>query len=269
MSAIRKKIIYVDDVNFSLLSVKDRLKNRYEVYTAISATKLFETLARITPDLILLDVNMPHVDGYETIMQLKADPRYADIPVVFLTGQNDRDSVFKGLNLGAAAYVFKPFSTEHLVAQIEKVFVQGHTAMSAFKDLVQTDVDCNRPIILAIDDVAIMLRTLHAALRDLYNVYTLTKPDELRSFLRSVRPDLFLLDCNMPVYSGFDLVPQIREFPEHEQTPIIFVTSDATIVTMSMAAGLGACDFIIKPVNRDVLREKIARHIRRGAATAL
>ncbi|MCL2084973.1 MAG: response regulator [Oscillospiraceae bacterium] len=260
---IRRKIIYVDDVNYSLISLKERLKAHYEVYPAQSAHKLFEILERVEPDLILLDINMPDIDGYEVIMKLKADKRFAHIPVIFLTAQNDKDSVFKGLNLGAAAYVNKPFSTALLIEQIENVF-KSEKLRNPFKDLLIGEEDFSKPSILAVDDFSVMLRTLHTALRDKYNVYTLTRPEELKSFLQSIVPHLFLLDYNMPVLSGFDLVPIIREFPEHKKTPIIFITSEGTVGNMSAAAYLGACDFIVKPVNITVLREKIDRHIRRS-----
>ena len=261
MSVNRRKIIYVDDVNYSLLSLKERLKDRYEVYLAQSAARLFEILERVKPDLILLDVNMPRVDGYETILRLKSDERYAELPVIFLTSQNDKESVFKGLNLGAAAYVNKPFTTALLTEQIESV-LNVKKVRNPFKELLMDEEDAGKPRILAVDDVPSMLRTLHFALRDKYNVYTISKSEEVKGFLQNIRPDLFLLDYNMPVLSGFDLVPIIREFPEHRETPIIFVTADGTAGQMTTAAGLGACDFVVKPINTNVLREKVAKHIR-------
>ncbi|MCL2002422.1 MAG: response regulator [Oscillospiraceae bacterium] len=261
METNRRKIIYVDDVSYSLISVKDRLKDRYDVYLAQSADKLFEILQHINPSVILLDVNMPKTNGYETILKLKSDGRYAAIPVIFLTALNDRESVFKGLNLGAASYVSKPFTTPVLIDQIEKVIHQK--SPNPFTDLLGDGGDAQKPNILAVDDVSAMLRTLHLILNDKYNVYTLTKPNELRDVLKKIKPDLFLLDYKMPDVNGFDLIPIIRDFPEHAKTPIIFITADGTMEKMSEAAALGASDFIVKPINREVLCEKIARYIRK------
>ena len=101
----RRKIIYVDDIQCSLVSVKKRLKEFYEVYPAESSDMLFSILEKIKPSLILLDINMPGVDGFKTLKSLKADTRYADIPVIFLTGIKEKESVVKGLGLGAADYV--------------------------------------------------------------------------------------------------------------------------------------------------------------------
>jgi putative two-component system response regulator len=71
MDECRKRIVYVDDIQFGLMSLKSRLKDRYEIFPAQSAEKMFEILQKIQPDLILLDVNMPEVDGYQAIQQLK------------------------------------------------------------------------------------------------------------------------------------------------------------------------------------------------------
>jgi putative two-component system response regulator len=94
---VRKKILYVDDVNHNLISVKNRLKSRYEVYPVPSVDMMFNTLEKITPDLILLDINMPHVDGYEAIMQLKTTKNYKKRSVIF--------TVFSNLRLPNALYL--------------------------------------------------------------------------------------------------------------------------------------------------------------------
>jgi DNA-binding response OmpR family regulator len=65
----------------------------------------------------------------------------------------------------------------------------------------------------------------------------------------------------MPELSGFDLVPIIRKFPEHKKTPIIFVTADRTVDQITAALDLGACDYIIKPIKEEILREKVANQI--------
>ena len=121
-----------------------------------------------------------------------------------------------------------------------------------------------KPCVLAVDDAPDILKSVFYELRDLYTVFTLPKPEMLESFLMKTTPDLFLLDYNMPVLSGFDLIPIIRRFKKHEQTPIIFLTSEGTIDNLSAAVALGASDFIVKPFNPDILREKIAKCLASG-----
>ena len=116
-------------------------------------------------------------------------------------------------------------------------------------------------IILTVDDSPVILQSVTSVLNDIYKVYALPKPTELEKVLERLTPDLFLLDYLMPDINGFELVPMIRSMEEHKDTPIIFLTSEGTVDTLTAALGLGACDFVVKPFNPEVLREKVARHI--------
>jgi putative two-component system response regulator len=115
----RRKIMLVDDNMANLAIGKAMLKEAYEVFAIPSAEKLFKILEHVAPDLILLDILMPEMDGYETIRRLKADVVTAEIPVIFLTSQNDEGSELEGLGLGAIDYVTKPFSAPLLLKRIE------------------------------------------------------------------------------------------------------------------------------------------------------
>ncbi|MCL2242985.1 MAG: response regulator [Treponema sp.] len=117
----KKKIVYVDDMNTSLLILKKALKEHYEIFLANSTKKMQKILKKIMPDLILLDVNMPDTDGYELIKILKTDKHYSSIPVIFITGNDDKESVQEGLKLGAAAYVIKPFNALKMIETINKI----------------------------------------------------------------------------------------------------------------------------------------------------
>ena len=254
----RKKVIYVDDVNYSLISVKSRLSKHYEIFLAESSVKLFELLSYFEPDLILLDVNMPDMDGYEIIKNLKADERYADIPVIFLTGNSDRESVVKGLSLGAVDYVIKPFSTTKLVEIIDNhLNFRRHNRNTADDNTIG-----NKPVILAVDDVVSMLRAIQYALHDNYKVYVLSKSEDVLDFLKTKRPDLILLDYVMPVLNGFDLINIIKTLPDHKNTPIIIITTEGTQEHVNEAMSLGASDFIVKPFKSKELNDKVSKHIR-------
>jgi len=115
---------------------------------------------------------------------------------------------------------------------------------------------------LAVDDNPSILRSVNQALRDNYTVLTLSNPELISEVLKKVTPDLFLLDCNMPMLSGLELVPIIRKSKGHEETPVIFLTSEVKNDTVFTALGLGAGDYILKPVDDDILREKIAYQTR-------
>jgi putative two-component system response regulator len=119
MENTRKNIMLVDDNTTNLTIGRNILLDSYNVFTIQSGQKLFKMLEKINPDLILLDVEMPEMNGYEVIKQLKAGERYRSIPVVFLTAKSDSGSELEGLTLGAVDYITKPFSPPLLLKRIE------------------------------------------------------------------------------------------------------------------------------------------------------
>ena len=123
MESMRKKIVIVDD-NVSYLSmVRNLLKSFYSVYPATSAEVLFSIMEKSIPDLVLLDVDMPEMNGFEAIVLMKENPRYKDVPVIFLTAKDDEKSASKGLDLGAADYITKPFYGSLLLRRITNILL--------------------------------------------------------------------------------------------------------------------------------------------------
>jgi putative two-component system response regulator len=112
-------IFLVDDNETNLASGVEILKGRYTVYPAPSAEVMFDLLAHVCPDLILLDIVMPGMNGYEAITKLNVSPHWRDIPVIFLTAMTDENSELDGLSLGAIDYIYKPFSAALLLKRIE------------------------------------------------------------------------------------------------------------------------------------------------------
>jgi signal transduction histidine kinase/CheY-like chemotaxis protein len=118
MPGEKKTIFLVDDAVTNLVAGKNILKDSYKTFTMPSAEKMFEMLAKIKPDLILLDIEMPDKSGYEAALKLKSGP-YAAIPVVLISSGADANDDEEG-RLGAAAYIRKPFSPQDLLAAVEK-----------------------------------------------------------------------------------------------------------------------------------------------------
>jgi putative two-component system response regulator len=115
----RKKIILVDDNPINLKLARNTLMGKYDVFTVPSAEKLFQLLEKTIPEIILLDVMMPGVSGYEAIGILKKNPRTADIPVIFLTSKSDPSSELEGFVHGAVDYISKPFSPQLLLKRVD------------------------------------------------------------------------------------------------------------------------------------------------------
>jgi putative two-component system response regulator len=119
MDSDRKIILLVDDNATNLTAGKNILKNQYKVFPTPSAEIMFDLIENVIPDMILLDIEMPEMNGYEAIKKLKNNPKWADIPVMFLTSKTDEGSELEGLSLGAIDYVAKPFSPPLLLKRIE------------------------------------------------------------------------------------------------------------------------------------------------------
>ena len=104
-------VLVVDDDPNSILMLSFILKHEYTVYAVKCGEDAFDMIDQIVPDIILLDILMPKMDGYEVLNKLKSDNKTKDIPVIFITGLSEADDEEKGLRMGAADYITKPFST--------------------------------------------------------------------------------------------------------------------------------------------------------------
>jgi len=114
-----KTIFAVDDSDTNLSLTKKTLEEHYRILTMPSAEKMFELLKKITPDLILLDIEMPEINGVEAFKKLKANHIHEQIPVIFLTGRNDTAIEAMCFELGAVDFITKPFSAPVLMHRIK------------------------------------------------------------------------------------------------------------------------------------------------------
>jgi putative two-component system response regulator len=151
----------VDDNPSNLRAGKNVLSEKYEVYTAPSAAKLFDLLADVTPALILLDIDMPEMNGYEAIKILKSKDETKHIPVIFLTAKTDTENELEGLDLGAIDYITKPFQPPlllkrmevHLLVEAQKKTLEAQQKeLKNFNDNLQKMVDEKTKTVLELQD---------------------------------------------------------------------------------------------------------------------
>lgn len=116
------KILAIDDNTVNLATLEQELKNKYEVIPMISGRRAIKYLYRETVDLILLDVEMPIMDGIETLKEIRTQENGVTVPVIFLTAKKDKATVIDGAKLGIMDYITKPFDPEELHERIERVF---------------------------------------------------------------------------------------------------------------------------------------------------
>lgn len=128
----KKRILAVDDTAIVLARISNTLRDEYDVITANSGVRALKYLEQEKPDLILLDIQMPQKDGIETLREMRAMPDRADIPVIMLTGVEDKGTVLESAKLGIRDYILKPFHSEELLKRIRRVFEEEerkHTAL--------------------------------------------------------------------------------------------------------------------------------------------
>ncbi len=149
----KKTVLLVDDAPANIQIVNSILKDIYKIRIATSGAKALE-LVNVTPppDLVLLDVMMPEMDGYEVCARLKLDPETRDIPVIFLTGQTEVEDETKGFDVGAVDYIHKPFSPA-----VVKARVQTHLVLRGIREqlaqqliTIQKELETARQIQLSI-----------------------------------------------------------------------------------------------------------------------
>jgi len=119
MTGERQIIMLIDDDEICLAMGREILENKYTLYPVSSGEQAFVILKKITPDLILLDIEMPGMDGYVVIKHLKQNPETKEIPVIFLTSRTDPGNELDGLSMGAIDYITKPFSPLLLLQRVE------------------------------------------------------------------------------------------------------------------------------------------------------
>ncbi|MDR2570753.1 MAG: response regulator [Oscillospiraceae bacterium] len=155
MDEKRERIVVVDDVPTNLTIARTALADKYDVFTAPSGDKLFSLMKRLTPDLILLDIEMPEMDGYEVIAILKASKETAHIPVIFLTGKIDPEHEITGLNLGAVDYVTKPFSRELLLKRIDMhiLFEKQKQELSNYNQRLEYEIERKTKTVMELQTV--------------------------------------------------------------------------------------------------------------------
>ena len=119
-----RKLLLIDDEPDLREMVKTRLEaNKYKVITAGDGTEGLEKAKIEKPDLILLDIMMPGMDGFEVLQKLKQDSETINIPVIVLTAKGELESIFKARDSGSTDYIIKPFETEELLRLIERYLI--------------------------------------------------------------------------------------------------------------------------------------------------
>jgi DNA-binding response OmpR family regulator len=281
----RSTILIVDDNPDNLRVLSDLLlESDCELSIATDGEMALEQAGYVDPDLILLDVLMPEMDGFETCNRLKTDPATQDIPIIFMTALGDTVDKLRGFALGAVDYIAKPAQAEEVLARINVHLALRRTArlLQAENALLrqqnttlrqaiqpQTQPTLNpsetprRHTLLIVDDNPENLRVLSALLADSgCDILVATDGEMALEQAKYVHPELILLDVLMPEMDGFEVCQRLRSDPSTAEIPVIFMTALTDTLDKVRGFSLGAVDYITKPFQAEEVLARIRVHLR-------
>ena len=260
----RARILIVDDVNENLHALTNILRGKYVVVAANSGDKAIVLAQRQPqPDLILLDVKMPAMDGYSVLSHLKTNPATAAIPVIFVTGLSEAADEARGLSLGVADYITKPVNPDLLHAriamQLELNRFRKHPIL--FDNARPSDPE-HPPTVLLVDDTPENIRELVDALKDTYRITVANTGAKAVELVQGdASPDLVLLDILMPGMDGYEVCRRIKETPAGNRIPVIFVSAADAVRDKVKGFDYGGADYITKPFDIDEVRARVRTHL--------
>jgi PAS domain S-box-containing protein len=262
MSSREVCLLLVDD-DVSEIQVMGRMLADYPDQRFATSGEAALRLAReATPDLIVLDVDMPGMTGFDVCEALKADPVLAGVPVIFVTSHDASALEVTALQNGAADFVTKPLVAAQLLARVRaqlnmKMLVDDLERNRLASNATPRQPSVQPPRLLIVDDDIAAIHVLRSALATMGEFFFAKSGEAALQLARRHVPDLILLDAHMPGLDGFDVCKSLKAEPRFKHVPIVFVTRFCDPQFETRAFDLGAADFIAKPYSAAVIQARV------------
>jgi len=260
----KARILIVDDVHENLHALMNVLRDEYSILAATSGEKALEIASRQPqPDLVLLDIKMPGMDGYSVLSALKINATTADIPVIFVSALTDSADEALGLGMGAADYITKPVNPDLLKVRVRtQLELKRYRSHPVMFDIAAHADPSNPPLLLLVDDVPENIHELLQALKGEFRILVANDGIKALEIMQGPSPpDLVLLDVMMPVIDGYEVCRRIKALPIGNRTPVIFVTVVDALQEKVRGFELGAADYITKPFDIDEVKARVRSHL--------
>jgi len=272
------RILVVDDILPNVKLLEAKLSAEYfDVLTASDGPRAVEIAANETPDLILLDVMMPGMDGFEVCKRLRADPKTRHIPVVMVTALSDVSDRVRGLEAGADDFLSKPVNDVALFARVRSLVrlkmmmdelrlrqaTSGSANMLEEESLGSESEADNARILLAEDNqfsAGKLTEYLTAA------GHTVDQSSQIADALGQGREqdyDLIIVSLRIDGEEGLRLCSQFRSQEQTRHVPILLVLDDVDLPKLAKGLELGVNDYLVKPVDKNELLARTRTQIRR------
>jgi PleD family two-component response regulator len=270
MSTIQKNtVLIVDDEAPFIEALTMVLSPKYTIYVAKDGQSAMTAAKKFIPDIILLDVLMPEMNGYDVIAELKNSNLTRNIPVIFITGYDSQEDEERGLNLGAVDYITKPFSPEVVRMRVQNqleivrrmnMLNDKSAANYEYANKIMNDTTKNS--VLVVDDESMHIASLNNILSPAYTVYSARNGADAIKAAEKHLPSVILLDVMMPVMDGFEALSAIKQSFVTHDIPVVLVTSLSDSNYEEKGLSLGAADYITKPFSSGVVKLRVNNQIK-------
>ncbi|SEQ00232.1 response regulator receiver modulated diguanylate cyclase [Faunimonas pinastri] len=266
------RILVVDDVPANVRLLEARLRAEYyEVRTALNGTDALEIARRERLDLVLLDVMMPDMTGFEVCRRLKQESATADVPVIMVTALDGIEDRVKGLESGADDFLTKPVGDVALLTRVrsllrlktvaDELSLRATSVHGNHRDFMRLADLGGR--ILMVDDRETSSRKIQQALS---SAFTLERANDAADALsRAIEHDydLLVVSLSLEGADGLRLCSQFRTIDRARYTPVLLITDPDENARLLRALDLGVNDYIVRPVDANEMRARVRTQLRR------
>lgn len=254
---MRNKILTVDDSKTVRIIVKKAFKPfDCEILEASNGVEGLAVAAKDMPDLILLDVTMPVMDGVEMLTKLKSDPALKGIPVIMLTAEGGKDNVLKIAKLGIRDYIVKPFKEEVLVEKAGRII-----ELKPLSDAPSKARSIFDPAnLLIVEDKPAIIQQIQEGLKHTpWKIHGVATQGEAIDYCTKSPPDLIMISLSLPEDAAFTLFRLIRTNVKTKYTPVFGLVVKTETAPQQQAQTVGFTTVITKPIDLSDLESKIAK----------
>lgn len=270
------RILVVDDVAPNVRLLEAKLGAEYfDVVTAMNGVDGLARAVDSQPDLILLDVMMPGMDGFEVCRRLKADYKTSHIPIVMVTALGERSDRVRGLEAGADDFLTKPLDDLELFARVRSLVrlkmmtdefrlreETSHALGMPELEVGSLGADIEGARVLVVEDLPSDVARIRGSFASHYNLVFETSCDEALTLARGGAFDLVIVSLSLKGGDGLRLCAQLRSAEETRQVPIL-VFGDGDRGRVIKGLEIGVTDYLMKPLDRNELFARCATQVRR------
>lgn len=272
------RVLVVDDVPPNVKLLEAKLTSEYfDVLTAYSGPEALEVIAREHPDIILLDVMMPGMDGFEVCRRIKADPITAHIPVVMVTALDQPSDRVTGLEAGADDFLTKPVQDLALFARVRSL-VRLKVMMDELRNRKTTGsslgwedeeavvFDTSAPTdgaILIVDEQERVVERIAKALEGVGELSFMAGGEDAAERAREKNYDLIIVSLTMRDTDGLRVCSKLRSFEETRHVPILVMVDDGNTKLLVRALEMGVNDYVVRPVDKLEFLARVKTQLKR------